>query len=66
MSVVVGCTLLVGVITLTTWKILTSIHDNREYTKFEAEIKKSTFDNENPLYRQPTLNGEFLFVRNRH
>ncbi|XP_067007319.2 integrin beta-PS isoform X2 [Anabrus simplex] len=62
---VVGSTILIGLLFIIFWKLLTTIHDNREFAKFEKERAKAKFDRgENPLYRgaitkfdNPTFSG---------
>ncbi|XP_044751407.1 integrin beta-PS-like [Coccinella septempunctata] len=52
---VVGTIVLAGLIMLLSWKIFTTIHDKREYVKFENERKKVKWHtNENPLYKDAT------------
>ncbi|XP_057656374.1 integrin beta-PS-like isoform X1 [Diorhabda carinulata] len=52
---VIGAILIVGLLTLLMWKILTTIHDKREYAKFENEQKKLKWGrNDNPLYKGAT------------
>lgn len=52
---VVGTIVLAGLVALIVWKIFTTIHDRREYAKFEEErarLKWSRTDN--PLYKDAT------------
>ncbi|KAG0721873.1 Integrin beta-PS [Chionoecetes opilio] len=47
----IGAIVGIGVLTLIIWKFVTSIHDQREYAKFEQERAGATFNaEENPLY----------------
>ncbi|CAK9831191.1 Integrin beta-PS [Anthophora retusa] len=49
-------TVILGFLILLIWKILTTIHDRREYAKFEQERKLAKWDRgDNPLYKQATL-----------
>ncbi|KAK8731943.1 hypothetical protein OTU49_007346, partial [Cherax quadricarinatus] len=42
----------IGLLTLLIWKLLTTIHDRREYAKFEQERKAAQWETaENPLYK---------------
>ncbi|XP_068208286.1 integrin beta-PS-like [Palaemon carinicauda] len=46
---------LIGLITLIIWKIATSIHDRREFAKFEKERQNAKWNTEgNPLYKDPS------------
>ncbi|KAJ9580741.1 hypothetical protein L9F63_024081, partial [Diploptera punctata] len=48
---VVGGIVLMGIMLLISWKVITSIHDSREFAKFENESKNAQFDRgANPLY----------------
>ncbi|XP_067825207.1 integrin beta-3-like [Heptranchias perlo] len=50
-----GAILLVGLVALLIWKLLVTIHDQREFAKFEAERAKAKWDTiNNPLYKGPT------------
>ncbi|KAM0732640.1 Integrin beta-PS [Formica fusca] len=52
---VVISTVIIGFLILLIWKILTMIHDKREYAKFEKERALAKWDRgENPLYKQAT------------
>lgn len=52
---VVISTVIIGFLILLIWKILTMIHDKREYAKFEKERVLAKWDRgENPLYKQAT------------
>ncbi|CAH1183280.1 unnamed protein product [Phaedon cochleariae] len=54
---VIGTIIIAGLILLLVWKICTTIHDRREYAKFENEQKKLKWStNGNPLYREATTN----------
>lgn len=44
-----------GVVLLTVWKAFTTIHDRREYAKFENEKANARWNTgENPIYRKAT------------
>uniref|UniRef100_A0A8D8UPU8 Integrin beta n=1 Tax=Cacopsylla melanoneura TaxID=428564 RepID=A0A8D8UPU8_9HEMI len=52
---VIGAIVLIGLAFLCLWKVLTSIHDRREFAKFEKERMLAKWDTgENPIYRQAT------------
>ncbi|XP_020369391.1 integrin beta-3 isoform X1 [Rhincodon typus] len=47
--------LLCGLVALLIWKLLVTVHDKREFAKFEAERAKARWDTaNNPLYKGPT------------
>lgn len=49
--------IIAGIVMLLIWKICTTIHDRREYSKFEEEKKKLKWhSNQNPLYKGATSN----------
>lgn len=53
----IGTIVLAGLILLAIWKIFTTIHDKREYAKFENERATSKWQRgENPLYKPAVLN----------
>ncbi|BFZ01710.1 hypothetical protein BsWGS_04749 [Bradybaena similaris] len=52
---VVGGIVAVGLFLLLIWKLLTFIHDTREFAKFEKERQNAKWDTgENPIYKQAT------------
>lgn len=52
---VVGAILLLGLAGLLIWKLLVTIHDRKEFDKFEAERAKAKWDTgNNPLYKGAT------------
>ncbi|GLD49064.1 integrin beta-3-like protein [Lates japonicus] len=52
---VAGAILLLGLVGLLIWKLLVTIHDRREYAKFEEERTKAKWDTaHNPLYKGAT------------
>lgn len=52
---VTGSIILAGLLMLIIWKLVTTIHDRREYAKFENERAKAKWHRgENPLYK-PTV-----------
>ncbi|KAH0953620.1 hypothetical protein HN011_000489 [Eciton burchellii] len=52
---IVISTVIIGFLILLIWKIVTMIHDKREYVKFERERALAKWDrSENPLYKQAT------------
>nr|DBA19549.1 TPA: hypothetical protein GDO54_015366 [Pyxicephalus adspersus] len=51
---VVGSILLVGLVLLAVWKLLVTIHDRREFARFQSERSRAKYEMaSNPLYRQP-------------
>lgn len=51
---VVGSILLVGLVLLAVWKLLVTIHDRREFSRFQSERSRAKYEMaSNPLYRQP-------------
>ncbi|PWA17766.1 hypothetical protein CCH79_00008289, partial [Gambusia affinis] len=52
---VAGAILLLGLVGLLIWKLLITIHDRKEYAKFEEERSKAKWDTgNNPLYKGAT------------
>lgn len=52
---VMGAILLLGLVALLIWKLLITIHDRREFVKFEEERAKAKWDTaHNPLYKGAT------------
>ncbi|XP_017161917.1 integrin beta-3a isoform X2 [Poecilia reticulata] len=52
---VAGAILLLGLVGLLIWKLLITIHDRKEYAKFEEERSKANWDTgNNPLYKGAT------------
>ncbi|OCT62291.1 integrin beta-3 isoform X1 [Xenopus laevis] len=52
---VMGAILLIGLVALLIWKLLITIHDRREFAKFEEERAKAKWDTaHNPLYKGAT------------
>ncbi|XP_034567926.1 integrin beta-3-like [Notolabrus celidotus] len=52
---VAGAILLLGLVGLLIWKLLVTIHDRREYARFEEERSKAKWDTaNNPLYKGAT------------
>lgn len=52
---VIATILIAGLIMLIIWKVCTTIHDRREYAKFENERKGLKWHrNDNPLYKEAT------------
>uniref|UniRef100_A0A4W3HUB4 Integrin beta n=1 Tax=Callorhinchus milii TaxID=7868 RepID=A0A4W3HUB4_CALMI len=47
-----GAILLIGLVALLIWKLLITVHDRKEFTKFEAERAKAKWETaNNPLYQ---------------
>ncbi|XP_017784338.1 PREDICTED: integrin beta-PS-like [Nicrophorus vespilloides] len=56
---VILSTIIVGILTLVIWKLCTTIHDRREYAKFENERKQANWNrNDNPLFKTPVTRFE--------
>ncbi|XP_018335576.1 integrin beta-PS isoform X1 [Agrilus planipennis] len=52
---VIAAIVLMGLAILLLWKLLTTIHDRREFAKFEKERMMARWDTgENPIYKQAT------------
>ncbi|XP_062600193.1 integrin beta-3-like isoform X2 [Saccostrea cucullata] len=50
---IAGAILLIGVILLIIWKLLTTLYDNVEFSKFEKELLNPTWEkSENPIYKE--------------
>uniref|UniRef100_A0A8C5JSF1 Integrin beta n=1 Tax=Junco hyemalis TaxID=40217 RepID=A0A8C5JSF1_JUNHY len=61
---VIGSVVLIGIILLALWKLLVTIHDRREFDRFQSERSRARYEMaSNPLYRKPisTHNVEFTF-----
>uniref|UniRef100_A0A8D0AE83 Integrin beta n=1 Tax=Sander lucioperca TaxID=283035 RepID=A0A8D0AE83_SANLU len=51
---VVGSILLVGVVLLAVWKLVITIHDRREFSRFQSARSRARYEMaSNPLYKQP-------------
>ncbi|KAF3843535.1 hypothetical protein F7725_002384 [Dissostichus mawsoni] len=51
---VVGSILLVGVVLLAVWKLAITVHDRREFSRFQSAGSRARFEMaSNPLYKQP-------------
>ena len=52
---VIGAIVGVGLVTIFMWKALTTIHDRREFARFEQERMNMKFtSNSNPIFKQAT------------
>lgn len=52
---VIAAIVLIGMAVLLLWKLLTTIHDRREFARFEKEKMMAKWDTgENPIYKQAT------------
>ncbi|KAK7872459.1 hypothetical protein R5R35_014253 [Gryllus longicercus] len=52
---VIGGTVLIGLLSILIWKLLTTVHDRREFAKFEKERLQSKWERgDNPLFVQAT------------
>ena len=52
---IIGAIVFVGLLTLFLWKLFTTIHDRREFAKFEAERERIRFPaHYNPIFKQAT------------
>lgn len=51
---VVGSILLVGIVLLAAWKLVVTVHDRREFARFQSERSRVRYEMaSNPLYKQP-------------
>ncbi|KAE8299850.1 Integrin beta-5 Precursor [Larimichthys crocea] len=51
---VVGSILLVGVVLLAVWKLVITVHDRREFARFQSARSRARYEMaSNPLYKQP-------------
>ncbi|XP_007253538.3 integrin beta-5 [Astyanax mexicanus] len=51
---VVGSILLVGIVLLAIWKLVITIHDRREFARFQSARSRARYEMaSNPLYKQP-------------
>ncbi|XP_069562891.1 integrin beta-1-like isoform X1 [Brachyistius frenatus] len=47
-----GCVVTLGVASLLLWKLLTSIHDRREFARFQSELEQRRWNRrDNPIYK---------------
>ena len=52
---VIACIVAVGLVTILLWKAFTSIHDRKEFARFEQERQKMKFSSHsNPIFKQAT------------
>ncbi|KAB0362355.1 hypothetical protein FD754_006511 [Muntiacus muntjak] len=63
---VVGSILLTGFALLVIWKLLVTIHDRREFAKFQSERSRARYEMaSNPLYRKPISTHTVDFTFNK-
>ncbi|XP_054569882.1 integrin beta-5 isoform X2 [Eptesicus fuscus] len=63
---VVGSILLIGFVLLAIWKLLVTIHDRREFAKFQSERSRARYEMaSNPLYRKPISTHAVDFTFNK-
>ncbi|KAM5336674.1 integrin beta-5 [Glossophaga mutica] len=63
---VVGSILLIGMALLAIWKLLVTIHDRREFAKFQSERSRARYEMaSNPLYRKPISTHTVDFTFNK-
>jgi len=63
---VIGAIVAIGIALILMWKVFTTVHDRREFAKFEKERMMAKWDTgENPIFKQatstfknPTYNGK--------
>lgn len=49
----IGSILIGGILILLIWKGVTTVHDRREYAKFQSDAKNAKWNNtENPLFQK--------------
>lgn len=64
--VVGGSILLIGFALLAIWKLLVTIHDRREFAKFQSERSRARYEMaSNPLYRKPISTHTVDFTFNK-
>ena len=52
---VIACIVAVGLVTILLWKAFTTIHDRKEFARFEQERQKMKFpSHSNPIFKQAT------------
>ena len=52
---VIACIVAVGLVTILLWKAFTTIHDRKEFARFEQERQKAKFSShQNPIFKQAT------------
>ncbi|XP_039179690.1 integrin beta-5 isoform X2 [Crotalus tigris] len=63
---VVGSIVLLGIVLLAIWKLLVTIHDRREFAKFQSERSRARYEMAtNPLYRKPISSHSLDFTFNK-
>uniref|UniRef100_A0A8C8SQY1 Integrin beta n=1 Tax=Pelusios castaneus TaxID=367368 RepID=A0A8C8SQY1_9SAUR len=63
---VVGSILLIGIVLLAVWKLLVTIHDRREFARFQSERSRARYEMaSNPLYRKPISTHSLDFTFNK-
>uniref|UniRef100_A0A8C0HA28 Integrin beta n=1 Tax=Chelonoidis abingdonii TaxID=106734 RepID=A0A8C0HA28_CHEAB len=63
---VVGIILLIGIVLLVVWKLLVTIHDRREFARFQSERSRARYEMaSNPLYRKPISTHSLDFTFNK-
>ncbi|XP_044294258.1 integrin beta-5 [Varanus komodoensis] len=63
---VVGSIVLLGIIILAVWKLLVTIHDRREFARFQSERSRARYEMaSNPLYRKPISTHSLDFTLNK-
>ncbi|CAI5672634.1 unnamed protein product [Oreochromis niloticus] len=50
-TVLSGSVVVLGVALLLLWKLLTSIHDRREFACFQRELEQRRWNRDNPIYK---------------
>ncbi|XP_061465029.1 integrin beta-5 [Rhineura floridana] len=63
---VVGSIVFLGIILLAIWKLLVTIHDRREFARFQSERSRARYEMaSNPLYRKPISTHSLDFTFNK-
>lgn len=63
---VVGSIVLLGIVLLGIWKLLVTIHDRREFARFQSERTRARYEvASNPLYRKPISTHSLDFTFNK-
>uniref|UniRef100_A0A4W3HPM8 Integrin beta n=1 Tax=Callorhinchus milii TaxID=7868 RepID=A0A4W3HPM8_CALMI len=64
---VVGIILAVGIVLLAIWKLIVTVHDRREFARFQSERSRARYEMaSNPLYRQPITTHNVETVSTMH
>ncbi|XP_053123750.1 integrin beta-5 isoform X1 [Hemicordylus capensis] len=63
---VVGSIVLLGIIILAIWKLIVTMHDRKEFARFQSERSRARYEMaSNPLYRKPISTHSLDFTFNK-